>query len=132
MADESGTPQADPHLLQLILSLETAAMQQMGKLQNPFTGKIERDLELAKNSIDMLGMIERKTEGNLASEEKSMIERALYQLRMNYIDELKADEAAESAQPDEKAKNEDSEPESESEAEEPEPEKPEQDQKHDV
>lgn len=128
MADESGMPQADPHLLQLILSLETAAMQQMGKLQNPFTGEIERNLELAKNSIDMLSMLERKTQGNLGNDEKSIIERALYQLRMNYVDELKSDESAESAQPDEKAETEGSEHEDESNTEEPEAEKPEQDQ----
>jgi hypothetical protein len=85
----------DPHLLQLVLSLETAAMQQMGKLQNPFTGKVERNLELARNSIDMLAMIERKTDGNLTAEEASLIKRALYQLRMNYVDELKSEEKAE-------------------------------------
>ena len=85
----------DPHLLQLVLSLETAAMQQMGKLQNPFTGKVERNLELAKNSIDMLAMIEQKTEGNLTTEEASLIKRSLYQLRMNYVDELKSEEKSE-------------------------------------
>ena len=95
MTEEFNESKNDPHLLQLVLSLETAAMQQMGKLQNPFTGKVERNLELAKNSIDMLAMIEQKTEGNLTTEEASLIKRSLYQLRMNYVDELKSEEKSE-------------------------------------
>ena len=69
--------------LQLVMSLEAATMQQLGKIQSPFTGKVERNLELAKNSIDMLEMIERKTSGNLTNEEDSILKRVLFQLRMN-------------------------------------------------
>jgi hypothetical protein len=101
MTEESEGLQSDPHLLQLVLSLETAAMQQMGKLQNPITGKVDRNLDLAKNSIDMLAMIEQKTGGNLTSEEESLIKRALYQLRMNYLDELKSERESKEAQPSE-------------------------------
>jgi len=108
MTEANDGLKSDPYLLQLVLSLETAAMQQMGKLQNPFTGKIERNLDLTKNSIDMLAMIERKTEGNLTSEEESLIKRALYQLRMNYVDELKSEERSKEAEkPDEAAAKED-------------------------
>ena len=108
MTEEFDESKNDPHLLQLVLSLETAAMQQMGKLQNPFTGKVERNLELAKNSIDMLAMIEQKTEGNLTTEEASLIKRALYQLRMNYVDELKSEEKSEEdAKAEESPANED-------------------------
>jgi hypothetical protein len=88
----------DPFLLQLVLSLEAAAMQQMGKLQNPLTGKIDRDLVMAKNSIDMLAMIERKTLNNLSEEEDRLLKRALYQLRMNYVDELKSPESGQPAE----------------------------------
>lgn len=76
--------------LQLVMSLEAAALQQMGKLQNPFTGKIEKNLEMCKGTIDMLEMIESKTRGNLSQEEESLIKRTLYHLRMNYVDELKS------------------------------------------
>lgn len=100
MTEQSSGSQSDPYLLQLILSLEAAAMQQMGKLQNPFTGKIEKNLEVAKNSIEMLAMIERKTDGNLTSEEGALIKRVLYQLRMNYVDELESEEKAEKSAPD--------------------------------
>jgi hypothetical protein len=81
----------DPFFLQLVLSLEASAMQQMGKLQNPITGKTESNLELAKATIDMLSMIEKKTEGNLSEDEDRLLKRILYQLRMNYVDELKSE-----------------------------------------
>ncbi len=80
--------------LQLVMSLEAAALQQMGKLQNPFTGKIEKNLDMCKGTIDMLEMIESKTRGNLSQEEESLIKRTLYHLRMNYVDELKSSREA--------------------------------------
>jgi len=43
----------------------------------------------AKHSIDMLAMLEQKTKGNLAEGEQKLIERALFELRMNYVDEMK-------------------------------------------
>jgi hypothetical protein len=92
MTEKPEAIESDQHLLQLVLSLESAAMQQMGKLQNPFTGQVEKNLDMAKNSIDLLAMIERKTAGNLTQDEESLIKRALYQLRLNYVDELKAEE----------------------------------------
>ena len=79
----------DMHFMQLVFSLQAAAMQQMGKTMSPMTGKVERDLEMARNSIDMLDMIKRKTEGNLTDEEKGLMDRFLYELRMNYVEEMK-------------------------------------------
>lgn len=78
--------------LQLVLMFQTAAFQQMGKFQNPITKKIERDLNQAKFSIDVLGMIQEKTKGNLTQEENKFLEHVLFELRMNYLDEIKADE----------------------------------------
>ena len=72
---------------QLILSFQAAAYQQMGKVMNPFTAKIERDLEMARHSIDMLGMIEQKTRGNLSEEESGFIKHVLAELRLNYVEE---------------------------------------------
>lgn len=66
-----------------------AAMQQMGKVASPLSGKVERNLEQARASIDMLGMLAEKTGGNLSPEEKSIIDRALYETRMNFVDESK-------------------------------------------
>jgi len=75
--------------VQLVLSFHAAAWQQMGKVTSVVTGKIERDLNMAKHSIDMLGMLEEKTRGNLTEDEEKYLKHTLYELRMNYLDEVK-------------------------------------------
>jgi len=75
--------------IQLVLMFQAAAMQQMGKLMNPLTSKIERNLEQAKFSIDILDMVKGKTRGNLSGEEEKLLDHVLYDLRMNYLEELK-------------------------------------------
>jgi len=77
------------HFVQLVLSFHAAAWQQMGKVTSVMTGKIERDLNMAKHSIDMLGMLEEKTKGNLTEDEEKYLKHTLYELRMNYLDEMK-------------------------------------------
>ncbi|MFH2049108.1 MAG: DUF1844 domain-containing protein [bacterium] len=72
---------------QLVISLQMGAMQQMGKIASPITGKVERDLQMAKASIDMLSMLEAKTKGNLSDEESKLLKHVLYELRMNFVDE---------------------------------------------
>jgi len=83
----------DMHFFQLVFSLQAGAMQQLGKIASPLTGKVERDLNLAKASIDMLDMLQRKTEGNLTVEEKRLLEHSLYELRLNYVEEVKKGDA---------------------------------------
>ena len=83
----------DPFFFQLVVSLQGGAMHQMGKIASPLTGKVERDLDMAKSSIDLLGMIKDKTEGNLTDEEKKLLDHILYELRLNYVDELKKGDA---------------------------------------
>ena len=80
--------------MQLVLMFQTAAMQQMGKMINPLTKKIEKDLAQAKFSIDMLGMVEEKTKGNLNEEEKKLLDHILFELRMNYVDEVEKEKKA--------------------------------------
>lgn len=87
-----------PQLAQLILSLQMGAMQQMGKIASPLTGKVERDLMMAQASIDMLSMLQEKMKGNLTDEEDKFLGHVLYELRMNYVDEAK--------KPDEKSEEE--------------------------
>lgn len=79
----------DMHFVSLILSLQAAAMHQMGKTVNPMTGQLDRQLERANESIQMLEMIERKTKGNLDADETRLLSHVLYELRLNYVDELK-------------------------------------------
>jgi hypothetical protein len=105
-ADEKKTGLSHELLFtQLVLSFQAAAWQQMGKVPSVVTGKIERDLEMAKHSIDMLGMLEEKTKGNLTENEKKYIEHVLYELRLNYLDEMKKgpdkkEEESEAPQPE--------------------------------
>ena len=84
--------EVDIQYFQLVLSLQAAAMQQMGKVASPLTGKVERDMDMARNSIDMIEMVERKTRGNLSDDERKLIEHVLYELRLNFVDELKRDQ----------------------------------------
>jgi hypothetical protein len=87
MAEEKGNL-----FMQLVFMFQTAAMQQMGKVINPLTKKIEKDLSQAKFSVDMLGMIEEKTKGNLSDEEKKILDHILFELRMNYVDEVEKEQ----------------------------------------
>lgn len=73
--------------VQLVLTFQSAAWQQMGKIKNPLTDKIERNLEQARFSIDILQMIHAKTEGNLDKDEKAFLERAISELHINFVDE---------------------------------------------
>ena len=75
--------------LQLMLGLQQATMVALGKLMNPVSGKIERNLEAARNTIDTLAAIEARTRGNLESDEQRVLTQVLTELRMNFLDEVK-------------------------------------------
>ena len=75
----------------LVMNFQSSAMMSLGKLINPVTQKIERNLDQAKFSIDILGMLQEKTQGNLSPEEKKFLEHVLFELRMNYLDEIKGE-----------------------------------------
>ncbi len=74
-------------LTQIIFMFQTAALQQMGKLKNPVSDKIDRDLSQAQMSIDILEMLHRKMRGNLGTEEERMLSLVLQELKLNYVDE---------------------------------------------
>ena len=90
------TDKFDPLFINLVLTLHNAAMLQMGKLKNPASDKIERDMSQAEMSIDMLDMLKNKSEGNLTDEEKSILSRTLNELKMNFMDEKAKDEKSDS------------------------------------
>lgn len=81
-------------LTQLILMFQTAALQQMGKLKNPLTDKIEKDLSQAQISIDMLEMLHKKMKGNLTEDEDRLFSTVLQELKLNYVDETMKDHQA--------------------------------------
>ncbi len=71
----------------LVMTFHAAAMQQMGKVKHPISDKIERDLEQAQMSIDILDMLQSKTQGNLSDEESRLLGNILQELKLNYVDE---------------------------------------------
>jgi hypothetical protein len=75
----------------MVSSFEMAALQQMGKIKSPLTDKIERNLEQAQFTIDLLDMVKVKTEGNLGEDENKFLEQLLGQLKLNYLDEVEKD-----------------------------------------
>jgi hypothetical protein len=85
--------QNDQHFVQLLYIFHASAMQSMGKLKNPVTDTIERNLEQARQSIGMLEMIKEKTQGNLSEELSRALDGFLTELRLNYIDETAKDKA---------------------------------------
>jgi len=66
------------------------AMLHMGAIPDPRSGETIEDTELAKYKIDLLGMLQQKTEGNLTPEEKKQLDEVLYQLRMLYLQKTQA------------------------------------------
>jgi len=79
----------DHILAGLVFSLQAAAMQQLGKIQNPMTGEIEKDLGQAKSTIDILDMLKTKCRSETPEELLRMIDGAVMDLQLNYMDEVK-------------------------------------------
>jgi len=84
----------DHILIGLFSSLQAAAMQQMGKIQNPMTQEIERDLTAAASTIDILEMLKVKCRTETPDELLRFMDGALADLQMNFVDEKKKDDAA--------------------------------------
>ena len=70
-----------------IFSLHSSVLSQLGLLEDPSTGKKTRNLIGAKQTIDILGMLEEKTRGNLTQEEEGMLKNMLYDVRILYVKE---------------------------------------------
>lgn len=68
-----------------ILSLSSSVLLHLGEIPEPSTGAKNEDLPLAKQTIDILGLLEEKTKGNLTEDEKNLLSNILYDLRMRYI-----------------------------------------------
>jgi hypothetical protein len=68
-----------------IFSLNTSALVHMGMLEDPSTMKKDKNLSMAKQTIDILSMMEEKTRGNLSANEADMIKNILYDLRIMYV-----------------------------------------------
>jgi hypothetical protein len=70
-----------------IFSLNSSALVNLGIIEDPATNKKAKNLPMAKQTIDILGMMEKKTQGNLSDDEAGMLKTMLYELRMLYVKE---------------------------------------------
>ena len=78
--------------MQLVMQNQQIAMMSMGKLKHPVTDKVERNLELAKISIDTLDMLKVKTKGNLSDYEEKFLDEVIRELKLNYVEEANKDQ----------------------------------------
>ncbi len=86
---EPQAPLPEINFATFIISLNASALVHLGVLGDPATGKNVKNLPMGKQTIDILGMLEEKTKGNLSKEEENMLKNILYDLRIIYVKEQK-------------------------------------------
>ena len=69
-----------------VLSLSHSALMHLGEAPHPEDGKVEKSLPLARQTIDLIGLLEEKTKGNLSGDEERLVHQILYDLRMRYVE----------------------------------------------
>jgi hypothetical protein len=81
-----------PHLdfATFVLSLSHSALTHLGETPHPEDNAIHVSLPLAKQTIDLLGLLEEKTKGNLTGEEERLITQILFDLRMRFVEKSKS------------------------------------------
>ncbi len=70
-----------------VVSLNASALLNLGAIEDPSTGQTNKNLPMAKQTIDILSMLEEKTAGNLTTEETNLLKNILYDLRIIYVKE---------------------------------------------
>ena len=86
-AEATALPAVDFHTF--VLSLGSSALLHLGELEHPDVGAAQKDLPLAKHTIDILAMLQEKTKGNLTAAEDKLIESLLCDLRLRYVEATK-------------------------------------------
>lgn len=84
---ESSPPPID--FASFLLSLGTNGMIHLGEIPDPATGQKAENLEGARHTIDLLAMLQKKTEGNLTPDESHLFNQLLYELRMKFVTKQK-------------------------------------------
>ena len=88
----------NPSFFVLISTLASTCWQQLGKMPNQTDGEVNKDLEGAQGTIDMLLMLREKTSGNLSNTEAKLLDDTIASLQKNY-----AEAAADDGVPQEEA-----------------------------
>lgn len=70
----------------LVLSLASSAQMALGVVPHPVTGKTQKNFLQAKHAIDLLGVLQEKTRGNLSQEEEQLLQALLTDLRMRFLE----------------------------------------------
>jgi len=83
--EEEGAPEVN--FYNFILSLSSTAMYHFGDFADPASRATQRNLAAAKQTIDLLTMLQEKTKGNLNQDEKTLLDGILYELRIRYVKE---------------------------------------------
>lgn len=83
--DELAEAQDPASFISFVMSIASNAASALGMMEHPVTRQREVDPELGKHWIDILGMLEKKTSGNLTLAERNMLEGLLHDLRMQYV-----------------------------------------------
>ena len=80
--------EALPHIdfATFVLSLSHSALMHLGEAPHPEDNAVRVSLPMAKQTIDLLGLLEEKTKGNLTGEEERLITQILFDLRMRYVE----------------------------------------------
>jgi len=91
MSPDQETGKLIPYLTEMF---RLQAWMALGKIANPTTGKVERELPVARAMIDLLVELEGRTEGNRTETETRILQGAITELRLNYVEEVKKPEPA--------------------------------------
>ena len=95
MTEEELADAQDPaSFISFVMSIASNAASALGMMEHPVTHQREVDPELGKHWIDILGMLQKKTSGNLSVPERNMIEGLLHDLRMQYVSLINAPQKA--------------------------------------
>ena len=89
-AASTAPPPPEPSFSTFVLSLSTQAMALLGEIPHPLDNTTKVDLVGAKQLIDILGLLQAKTRGNLEQAENALLENALYDLRLRYVEQARA------------------------------------------
>lgn len=81
----------DHVLISLTMNLQAMAMVQLGKVTSPASGELERDIEGARGTIDILEMLKTKCRTDTPAPLLQILDQAVMDLQMNYVDEMKKD-----------------------------------------
>ena len=87
--ESAGMPFPEINFASFVLSISSSVLLHFGDVPDPISGKKERNLPMAKQTIDILGILKEKTKGNLDKEEEQLLENLLHDLRLKYVQECK-------------------------------------------